>query len=185
MTTAEEDQSLDLLAMMEEQVRQLETELKEKNDRVEQLEAMLADEDRQTQLEAIERLEADWNKEHELIDNEREEELRLLQEVYKTDIYKFNKPLFLSCLTIPVVILIRRLWKKPSRKKPKSSPKCCGMHRENRSFWTISSGSLARLSATIKRNWSKPRNRPKSDSKTRWQSSTRSSSTTNGILMQN
>ncbi|XP_046655965.1 myosin-9-like isoform X2 [Daphnia pulicaria] len=80
MTTAEEDQSLDLLAMMEEQVRQLETELKEKNDRVEQLEAMLADEDRQTQLEAIERLEADWNKEHELIDNEREEELRLLQE---------------------------------------------------------------------------------------------------------
>ena len=84
MTTAE-DQSLDLLAMMEEQVRQLEMELKEKNERVEQLEAMLADEDRQTQLEAIERLEADWNKERELVDNEREEELRLLQEVKKTN----------------------------------------------------------------------------------------------------
>ena len=81
MTSTEEDQSIDLLAMMQEQVRQLELELKEKNERVEQLEVMLTDEDRQIQLEAIERLEADWNKERELIDNEREEELRLLQEV--------------------------------------------------------------------------------------------------------
>ena len=83
MTTTEEDQPIDLLSMMEDQVRQLELELKEKNERVEQLEAMLTDEDRQTQLEVIERLEADWNKEHELIENEREEELRLLQEVMK------------------------------------------------------------------------------------------------------
>ena len=77
MTTTEDDQ----ISVMEEQVRQLESELREKNQRVEQLEALLADDDRLGQLETLERLEAEWNKERELVDNEREEELRLLQEV--------------------------------------------------------------------------------------------------------
>lgn len=80
MSTLEDEQT-DLLSIMEEQISRMESELREKTERVEQLEAMLADEDRQVPLEAIERLEADWNKERELIDNEREEELRLLQEV--------------------------------------------------------------------------------------------------------
>lgn len=77
MTTTEDDQ----ISVMEEQVRQLESELREKNQRVEQLEALMADDDRLGQLETLERLEAEWNKERELVDNEREEELRLLQEV--------------------------------------------------------------------------------------------------------
>ncbi|KAI9553500.1 putative leucine-rich repeat-containing protein [Daphnia sinensis] len=79
MSTQEEDQT-DLINAMKEQIHRLELELREKTERVEQLEAILADEERQVQLEVIERLEADWNKERELIDNEREEELRLLQE---------------------------------------------------------------------------------------------------------
>lgn len=80
MSTLEEDQK-ELIHAMKEQIHRLEMELREKTERVEQLEAILADEERQVQLEVIERLEADWNKERELIDNEREEELRLLQEV--------------------------------------------------------------------------------------------------------
>ncbi|XP_032796060.2 protein FAM184A isoform X2 [Daphnia magna] len=79
MSTLEEDQK-ELIHAMKEQIHRLEMELREKTERVEQLEAILADEERQVQLEVIERLEADWNKERELIDNEREEELRLLQE---------------------------------------------------------------------------------------------------------
>lgn len=79
--TSEDGYDSDLLSVMEEQVRQLENELKEKNDKVEQLEAILADEERLAQLETLERLEADWTKERELADSEREEELRLLQEV--------------------------------------------------------------------------------------------------------
>lgn len=71
-----------LPTLMEDQLRQLQLELKEKNERVEQLEALLADEDRLAQLETLERLEADWNREHELVENEREEEMRLLQEVH-------------------------------------------------------------------------------------------------------
>ncbi|XP_057378319.1 tax1-binding protein 1 homolog isoform X2 [Daphnia carinata] len=79
MSTLEEDQT-DMINAMKEQIRRLESELREKTERVEQLEAILADEERQVQLEVIERLEAEWNKERELVDNEREEELRLLQE---------------------------------------------------------------------------------------------------------
>lgn len=75
------EKSQDEFAIMEEQIRQLASELREKNERVEQLEAILADDERLAQLETIERLEADWTKEHELVLNEREEELRLLQEV--------------------------------------------------------------------------------------------------------
>lgn len=90
MTTTEDDQ-VDVLSMMEEQVRQLELELREKNQRVEQLEALLADDDRLSQLETLERLEAEWNKERELVDNEREEELRLLQEVKFIALSKISK----------------------------------------------------------------------------------------------
>ncbi len=90
MTTSEDDQ-VDVLSMMEEQVRQLEMELREKNQRVEQLEALLADDDRLSQLETLERLEAEWNKERELVDNEREEELRLLQEVKFIALSKISK----------------------------------------------------------------------------------------------
>lgn len=68
---------------MDDRIRQLESELLDKNHRLEQLEATIrADGDKQAQLETLERFEAEWIKERELIDNEREEELRLLQEVY-------------------------------------------------------------------------------------------------------
>lgn len=64
MTALEEQ---DVLGHLREQVDQLESELRAKNEKMEQLEALLADEDRLAQLE--------------LVDSEREEELRLLQEV--------------------------------------------------------------------------------------------------------
>lgn len=57
----------DVVSQMKEQLDQLESELRAKNERMEQLEALLADDDRLAQLE--------------LVDSEREEELRLLQEV--------------------------------------------------------------------------------------------------------
>lgn len=76
------DTSFDTIRLMEDRVRQLESELCAKNHRLEQLEATIrADGDRQAQLETLERFEAEWIKERELIDNERDEELRILQEV--------------------------------------------------------------------------------------------------------
>ncbi len=74
--------SIEPIQPMDDRISQLESELLDKNHRLEQLEATIrADGDKQAQLETLERFEAEWIKDRELIDNEREEELRLLQEV--------------------------------------------------------------------------------------------------------
>ena len=69
------------LTTPEEQIRRLEAKLRDKAQRLDELEAaILEDDERLSKLETLERLEAEL-KERQMIDEERELELRLLQEV--------------------------------------------------------------------------------------------------------